>query len=91
MVNLTNESAWRKAVLKAGECYVCGSFSDLTAHHLIPRQHKKLFLDTRNGCCLCGFCHVQYHEEVRFGHKTYLSHKIEKLITPEMIQIKYRG
>jgi len=41
----------------ANKCAVCGTGSELNAHHLISRQHQTTRYDLRNGICLCARHH----------------------------------
>ena len=52
-------SLWRKAVHKSwkGKCALCGSEEELECHHVVPRRHRLLRFDVRNGLLLCKMCH----------------------------------
>ncbi len=57
------DAVWRKAVIgRDGECYVCGTKEDLTAHHLysyahFPQQRR----DPKFGATLCSAHHRAFH------------------------------
>lgn len=53
---------WQKAVLKQDnfQCVLCGSVSNLTADHILPRvSHPSLIFDPSNGRTLCDDCRVK--------------------------------
>jgi len=68
---------WKDAVRRAGKCELCGSTSELEAHHIVSLQeivltHKitseqkarrcLILWDKNNGACLCKKCHTALHE-----------------------------
>ena len=64
---ITNKYAkWRDSVLKrcSFKCYICGSTTNLEAHHLIKfaisTAHQ---YDIKNGVALCHECHVLVHKK----------------------------
>ena len=54
---------WSAAVKsKAGfRCEQCGS-DNVSAHHIISRNHKRLRWNPYNGLCLCFNCHRNAHD-----------------------------
>lgn len=54
--------AWRKEVLKKGRCELCGSMTNLEAHHKIKwADYPAGRIDPQNGQCLCHRCHTEEH------------------------------
>lgn len=43
-------------------CLCCGSFGNLTGHHVIPRRYNESRHDIRNGMSLCIDCHKKMHD-----------------------------
>ena len=70
----TRSSKW-KATKKAMFavklcCCTCGSASDLTVHHIIPRSERPdLSYDPDNLAVLCRSCHDEVHNIIRKGSK----------------------
>lgn len=50
---------WRKAVRARWEarCAFCGADQECECHHIVPRHHRLLRFDVRNGLLLCKHCH----------------------------------
>ena len=50
---------WRKAVWRrwSDTCAFCGSAEKLECHHIVPRKHRLLRFDARNGILACRGCH----------------------------------
>ena len=59
------DTLWSKAVKDdwCNRCAVCGTGSELNAHHLISRQHQATRYDLRNGICLCAN-HHQWNADI---------------------------
>lgn len=63
-------SNWSKKIREVGECDICTSPNQLTAHHLWDKHtHPTLAFQQENGVCLCKTCHEGFHEMY-----TYKSH-----------------
>ena len=57
---------WAKKIKKRAnyKCEMCGSDSNLHAHHIIEWQYSiKGRLDLDNGQCLCEECHKKVHND----------------------------
>ena len=50
---------WRKVVRARWDnrCAFCGDPKDCECHHIVPRRHRLLRFDLRNGLLLCKHCH----------------------------------
>lgn len=54
---------WTKEVLKQGHCELCGSMTDLEAHHKLKwADYPAGRIDLKNGQCLCHRCHTREHQ-----------------------------
>lgn len=56
---------WRIVVIQRDrKCVICGSKNGRAAHHV---DHATYFIEKRfdqnNGVCLCGQCHLRYHND----------------------------
>lgn len=60
---------WSAIVRSMGRCEYCGKTETLSAHHVYGRRNHRLRFDTRNGCCLCYFCHITWAEQNAAGDK----------------------
>lgn len=73
---------WRKKIVSAGKCDVCGSKQKLAAHHLNNfADHPELRTDINNGVCLCAKCHIEFHKVYSKKYNTkeqYLAFKENK-------------
>lgn len=58
---------WRiKVIRRDKRCVICGSMKRRAAHHLnhatfFPKERYHM----RNGVCLCGDCHEQFHNNYK--------------------------
>jgi hypothetical protein len=53
---------WARRVKRVGKCYICGSTSQLQAHHLNDKTtYPHLAYRVSNGVCLCRECHMGFH------------------------------
>jgi|GEM_PF-4008311 len=53
--------------VKNDRCCVCGTTSDLTRHHVVPKRHKRKLPQPWRSCLsnvlfVCGTCHRRYEE-----------------------------
>jgi hypothetical protein len=56
------DKMWSLLVRRKGYCEFCGkTFEVYHAHHLWGRTHVGTRWDLKNGCCLCGGCHIRVH------------------------------
>jgi len=68
---------WSQRVRSIGKCDICGSTSNLTAHHLWDKKtHPTLAYQDENGVCLCAECHNEFHKHYKQGPQ----------VTPHMYQ-----
>jgi predicted restriction endonuclease len=49
--------------LHGSNCLRCGSADLVQAAHLVPRRHREVRHDIRNGIPLCWQCHYQHDQE----------------------------
>lgn len=63
---------WSSDIREIGLCEICGregkrgktqGWTNLDAHHLIPKVHSEYATDLSNGVCLCVHCH-QWHSSI---------------------------
>lgn len=64
-----NFSAWKKAIKNRGFCEVCGTASELVAHHIESwKANPELRTEITNGACLCKKCHISFHKKYGYGN-----------------------
>ena len=63
--NNSSLSNWSKRIIKRDlACVICGSRSDLEAHHIIPVSNSKRYeYKDSNGIALCKNCHLLVHNK----------------------------
>lgn len=62
---------WRIEVIRRDvKCVVCGSMKNRHAHHIKHASYfPELRFDVDNGICVCGKCHVQFHNNFKQSTK----------------------
>lgn len=60
---------WQKSIISKGECEICGSKTNLEAHHILHwAEFPNGRTDEKNGMCLCASCHAREHR----GEQVYM-------------------
>lgn len=78
-LNKKLDALWSQQVKERADncCEKCGK-PDPQAHHIVPRTHRSVRFDVRNGVALCYRHHIHWaHKDVLEFHAWIVSHRPE--------------